>query len=174
MKKNVFILITCLFIVSCVSAPVEKESLLQESSIETKDSTLISQSLSKGIVEKLSIDLKKTRDQILNENPDAVIINANTIICGTGGILGDGQFFGYNWTLKNNSVIQVNCICEYDEAIYIKEQKLAMEKFGTGVDLNGNGTVWNTNKNGGVGLLMVNGKPSSIVFSASTDYISVY
>lgn len=174
MKKNIFMLISCLFIVSCVSAPIEKKSIFQEKSNEIKFSEVITRPLSKGIVEKLSVDLRKTREQILKENPDAVIIDANTIICGKGGFLGGGQFFGYNWTFKNNNVIKVNYICEYDEAIYIKEQKLAMEKFGPGFDLNGNGTVWNTNQNGGAGLLMATGKPSFIVFIASTDYISVY
>ena len=126
-----------------------------------------------NIIETLLLDLRKTTDEILRENPDAVIVNTNTIICGTGGILGDGQFYGYSWDIQNGRVKQVNYISVYDDDVYKAEAEAAIRKFGQGFNLNGNGYVWNTYNNSGGGLLMVNGKPETIVFSAQTDFIDM-
>ncbi|MBO4628533.1 MAG: ankyrin repeat domain-containing protein [Treponema sp.] len=126
-----------------------------------------------NIVETLLFDLRKTTDQILREHPDAVIVNANTIICGTGGYLGGGQFYGYSWDIQNGRVKQANYISVYDDDVYKTESEAALAKFGQGFNLNGNGYVWNTYINSGGGLMMVNGKPKTIVFAAQTDFIDM-
>lgn len=125
----------------------------------------------KGIVETIAEDLRKTASQIIEEHPDAQIINENMIICGKGGVLGNGRFYGYNWSLKNRTVSQVNYIVEYNDSLYLEEEKLAIQKYGQGTDLNGNGRAWNTYENGGAGLIMSNGKPTMIVFAASVDFL---
>lgn len=60
---------------------------------------------------------------------------------------------------------------ENEEAQIINKDMII---YGKGIDLNGNGRVWNTYEDGGAGLMLVTGKPSAIIFSASTDFISLY
>lgn len=171
MKINLFIIVLCFFIISCSSVPNKDH---QQQKIVEEKTTFLESSKTKGILESLASDLRKPASQIMNENEEAQIINKDMIIYGKGGVLGSGQFYGYNWSLRNGIVTQVSYIAEYNENLYRAEQELSIQKYGKGIDLNGNGRVWNTYEDGGAGLMLVNGKPSAIIFSASTDFISLY
>lgn len=127
------------------------------------------------IFEELTSTLNFTIEQIFEKYPNAIMTDSTHIMCGHGGFLGDGFFFGYSWEIENGFVKQSNYIAQYTDEYYQQQEEIAKKEYGEGIDINGNGTMWNVvdKKGNACGMCMINGNYNIIVFGVQVGFIEI-